>query len=346
MTLWEAGEHILTRGGNKCGSVYETDGQLYIVKNSRFCHCVGAEHGIDIEWRALKHKRQAQLVLRFYWQGNERNHTDRSSVSVFLIAFCWTEMNREGLFCYKIYWGGAWASNIFLRPSMPDMASTFFLQSLTSAVFSWTRHSQLGGGILFLFFCIAILVHWPSPCLPFWPTWGWLADPWTLCAWSPTASGGWRRPRPSPAEGWVAWTSLVGPQPWCSGLWSKPHGRRTVNKRIPIDNVCVAFTSLVLCMTLASMSYRSSSTTSILECSSSHSFYKDITRISLPEYTNGNFRVFFISSGFLLSHKGIQQVCATTQNFHEHQFSSLNLGGAWRQNLLTLCKTWTLVLTS
>lgn len=31
------------------------------------------------------------------------------------------------------------ASNIFLRPSMPDMASTFFLQSLTSTVFSCTE---------------------------------------------------------------------------------------------------------------------------------------------------------------------------------------------------------------
>lgn len=34
------------------------------------------------------------------------------------------------------------ASNIFLRPSIPDMASTFFLQSLTSTVFSCSTHTH------------------------------------------------------------------------------------------------------------------------------------------------------------------------------------------------------------
>lgn len=47
-----------------------------------------------------------------------------------------------------LYWevGDLAASNIFLRPSMPDMASTFFLQSPTSTGRScgqWAKHQKL-----------------------------------------------------------------------------------------------------------------------------------------------------------------------------------------------------------
>lgn len=43
----------------------------------------------------------------------------------------------------SVYWLGPFAaSNIFLRPSIPDMASTFFLQSLTSTVFSCTERTK------------------------------------------------------------------------------------------------------------------------------------------------------------------------------------------------------------
>lgn len=48
-----------------------------------------------------------------------------------------------------LYWevGDLAASNIFFRPSIPDMASTFFLQSPTSTGRSWgqaTRRSETG----------------------------------------------------------------------------------------------------------------------------------------------------------------------------------------------------------
>lgn len=141
------------------------------------------------------------------------------------------------------------ASNIFFLPSIPDMASTFFLQSLSSTGRFW-RQIQKDLGSLFLchafnllckhtfpissgwhqrkgnytvgWICVArmfpfcLLVHTPFQCPLFWQTWGWPAGPWRLCAWSPAASGGWRQQTHGPASDWASWIFPSGPTPWCS----------------------------------------------------------------------------------------------------------------------------------
>lgn len=66
---------------------------------------------------------QKSLVCKWWW-------LDESQLFV-------SQLFVRQLFYW--FWPFA-ASNIFLRPSMPDMASTFFLQSLTSTVFSCSTH--------------------------------------------------------------------------------------------------------------------------------------------------------------------------------------------------------------
>ena len=51
--------------------------------------------------------------------------------------------NSFWIYVWTLYWLAPFStSNIFLRPSMPDMASTFFLQSLTSTAFSCTDRDR------------------------------------------------------------------------------------------------------------------------------------------------------------------------------------------------------------
>lgn len=55
----------------------------------------------------------------------------------------WGRGREQGAGPWYLYWvvGDLAASNIFLRPSMPDMASTFFLQSPTSTGRSCVGHT-------------------------------------------------------------------------------------------------------------------------------------------------------------------------------------------------------------
>ena len=56
----------------------------------------------------------------------------------------WRRGRVQGAGPPYLYWvvGDLAASNIFLRPSMPDMASTFFLQSPTSTGRSCEGHTR------------------------------------------------------------------------------------------------------------------------------------------------------------------------------------------------------------
>lgn len=103
-------------------------------------------------------------------------------------------------------------SNIFLRPSMPDMASTFFRQSPTSEVRTWRRRQtvSLKGSIELTLGSDGLV-----PC-PAWrplssQTWGWPSGPWSLCAWSPGGPSSSHPQTPSPSSGPASWTYLRDP---------------------------------------------------------------------------------------------------------------------------------------
>ena len=59
-------------------------------------------------------------------------------------GWLWGRGREQGAGPRYLYWvvGDLAASNIFLRPSMPDMASTFFLQSPTSTGRSCEGHTR------------------------------------------------------------------------------------------------------------------------------------------------------------------------------------------------------------
>lgn len=76
---------------------------------------------------------QKSLVCKWWWLDESQLFVSQLFVSQLFVS---------QLFVHQLfYWFWPFAaSNIFLRPSMPDMASTFFLQSLTSTVFSCSTH--------------------------------------------------------------------------------------------------------------------------------------------------------------------------------------------------------------
>lgn len=113
-----------------CRAVYLTPYELFgIPEHQRI---------LLYEMQRVEHKVELDTYL-FQWQFLlEGRHLFRS----FSVLLCTRFYLTGSVYTLTpIYWLGPFAaSNIFLRPSIPDMASTFFLQSLTSTVFSCWQH--------------------------------------------------------------------------------------------------------------------------------------------------------------------------------------------------------------